>query len=73
MIYDHIHGSTKEFVDARAQFHWVDINHIDTMIELMDPLQWRNLDFRQFTKTHNNETNYRFGVKRILETLPAPC
>lgn len=72
VIYDHIHGYAKEFVDARTQFHWVDIDNIDTMSKLMDPLLWRDLDFRQFTKTHNNETNYRFGVEHILETLPAP-
>lgn len=72
VIYDHIHGFTKEFVDARTQFHWVDINNVDVLAKLMDPLLWRELDFRRFTKTHSNEPNYRFGVERILESLPAP-
>lgn len=72
VIYDHIHGYAKEFVDARTQFHWVDINNVDVMARLMDPLLWRNLDFRRFTKAHDNETNYRFGVEHILETLAAP-
>ena len=72
VIYDHIHGYTKDFVDARTHFHWVDINDVDAMAKLMDPLLWRDLDFRQFTKTHNHETSYRFGVERILETYAAP-
>ena len=69
IIYDHIHGTIDSFTDERTQFLWVDSNNVEVMNKLMEPKLWRDLDFLQFTKTHNSEEPYNFGAERILEAL----
>jgi len=67
VIFDHVNGANKKFVDERTLFHWVDKNNVDAISKIMDPHWRQSLDYRRFSKTHNHNANYRFSIERILE------
>lgn len=72
LIYDYIHGTwpPTEGRTIQSSMRLMDRTNIDTYLNGLDKRQWRRLDFKRFTRTHNPAiTAYDFSPDAVVRAL----
>ena len=68
-LYDHYHGHHAEPFDYETDFTFVDGTHLHQVAKAVDPLTWKEIDFKQWSKEHGLKGGYNFGAGLILNSL----
>ena len=72
LLYDYHHGVdfASSGVTMHSQMRTIDRDTLDTYLPVLDRANWGDIDFKHFTKTHNQDlTEYDFSPDAVVNEL----
>ncbi|QJB56448.1 ABC transporter substrate-binding protein [Pseudodesulfovibrio sp. zrk46] len=72
LIYDHYHGKDFSTQGTTQEFHMqlVDRSNLETYLPVLNHTNWKRIDFKQFTRTHNPRLKrYDFSPDAVVRQL----
>lgn len=75
LLYDYHHGHdfAATGLTRHSQMRLIDRQNLDSYLPVLDRENWRELDFKRFTKTHNPEMErYDFSPDAVVRALGSP-